>query len=391
LEKNIVIAAIQKALTKHEPMLLDLNRWLYEHPETGENEHLASAKLMAVLADEGFCVTAGIAGLPTAFRAEYSLGGDGLSVGLLAEYDALPDIGHGCGHNIIAASCIGTALALKESLAGSGGQVVVFGTPAEETIGGKIQMTNQGAFWGIDIAMSVHPSHRSAVGGSSLASHPLEITFKGRPAHAAAAPQDGINALDALVEAYMAMRMLRVHMRDDVRMPGIITYGGAVPNIVPEKAVARFSLRAADSDYLETVIEKVKACARGAAMASGATVDFHHYEPLFEAMNNNAVMGSLFAKHLQELGYPVEYLKPTQRGGSTDVGNVSQIVPTIHPSIAIGADQLSAHTREFAEATVSSQGEKALMDAALAMAMTVVDIKAEPALLDEIRDEFGRK
>ena len=374
---KILMADIQEEL-------FDLNQWLYEHPELGGEEFAAQKKITEILSREGFSVKQGVAGLPTSFIAEADLQGAGPVIGFLAEYDALPGIGHACGHNIIAASCIGAAIILKNHLSGQGGKIVVFGTPAEETIGGKIFMADSGVFEGVDIAMSVHPSHRTAVGGSSLASHPLEICFKGKAAHAAASPAEGTNALDALVEMYMAVRMMKNHLRDDVRIPGIITQGGTAPNIVPERAVARFSIRAADSEYLEYVIRRVKQCAEGAAASVGAEVDFQHYEPLFEAMKNNQRLSELFADNLESLGYKPVFLSETHRGGSTDVGNVSQIIPTIHPSIAICEGELAAHTREFAEATISETGEKALVAAALAMAFTVMDIRENAGLMADI-------
>jgi amidohydrolase len=374
---KILMADIQEEL-------FILNHWLYEHPELGGEEFAAQKKITEILSSEGFSVKLGVAGLPTSFIATADLNGEGPAIGFLAEYDALPEIGHACGHNIIAASCVGAAIILKKHLSGQGGKIVVFGTPAEETVGGKIFMAESGVFEGIDIAMSVHPSHRTSVGGSSLASHPLEIHFKGKASHAAASPEDGINALDALVEMYTAVRMLKNHLRDDVRIPGVITQGGTAPNIVPERAVARFSIRAADSEYLEYVIRRVKQSAEGAAASVGAEVDFQHYEPLFEAMKNNQKLSELFANNLESLGYKPDFLPETHRGGSTDVGNVSQITPTIHPAIAICKGELAAHTREFAEATISETAKKALIAAALAMAFTVMDIRENAGLMAEI-------
>ncbi len=371
--------------------LFQLSRWLYDNPELGGKEYGAQERITELLAREGFHVEFGSAGLPTAFKATADLQGDGLAIGFMAEYDALPSIGHACGHNIIAASCVGAAIALKRLLDGKGGRIVIFGTPAEETIGGKIFMVNNGVFDGIDIAMSVHPSHRTTVGGSSLASHPLEVRFKGKAAHAAAAPQEGINALDALVEMYTAVRMMKNHLRDDVRMAGIITMGGSAPNIVPDRAEARFSIRAADSDYLDYVIKRFKQCAEGVAHAVGAEVDFEHYEPLFEAMKNNPALSKVFADNLESLGYKVEFLSDSQRGGSTDVGNVSHVVPTIHPAIAIGHSALNAHTKEFAQATILPEAEAALVAAALAMAYTAVDVRNNVDLMEEIKEVFNKK
>ncbi len=374
-----------------EGELFEINQWLHEHPELGGEEFSAVEKLTGILEAEGFHIQKGSGGLPTAFTATSNLGGEGLAIGFMAEYDALPKIGHGCGHNNMAASSLGAAILLKRLLQGQGGRIIVLGTPAEETIGGKIFMVNEGVFAGIHLAMSVHSANRTTVGGSSLASHPLEIRFSGKAAHAAAAPQEGINALDAMIETYIAIRALKNHLRDDVRIPGIITDGGTAPNIVPDRAVGRFSIRAADSRYLETVIEKVKNCAQGAALATGAEVDFHHYEPLFEAMVNNRVMGDVFSRHLQDLGYDVSQVAENYRGGSTDVGNVSQVVPTIHPSIRIGPEWLQAHTQEFADFSVMDEAKRAIRASVLAMVLTVMDIREDQELYSQIRREFEKK
>jgi len=391
MESQTLKARVGQEISGLRERLVGISDWLYEHPELGNEEQQAVERLTAELTADGFAVETGLAGLPTTFKATFSLGAPGPAIGFLAEYDALPGIGHGCGHNLIAASCLGAAVALTRVLAGTGGTVIVFGTPAEETTGGKIQMTEAGVFGGLDAAMSVHPANRTSVGGSSLASHPLEISFRGKAAHAAAAPQEGINALDALLQTFAAMKALKHHLRDDVRMPGIITRGGAAPNIVPDYAAARFSLRAADRDYLESVIEKVKNCARGAALATGAEASFYHYEPLFDALWNNPVLQEAFRVNLTEMGYTVEVLPPEERGGSTDVGNVSQVVPTIHPDIAIGPADLQSHTQAFAEATKSAAGHRGMLDAAQAMALTAVDIFTRPELRQAIKEEFGRR
>lgn len=370
--------------------LFQLNCWLYDHPELGNQEHQAAAALAAVCEQHGFTVERGIAGLPTAFRATRRGGADRPAIALLAEYDALPGLGHGCGHNVIATSCLGAALALGALGSDFPGTVVLMGCPAEETTGGKIDLVQHGAFAGIDFALSVHPGGRSSVGGSSLASHPLQIEFFGRTAHAAAAPQEGINALQALVQAMNAIWMLKTQLRDDVRLPGIILDGGKAPNVIPDYARARFSVRAADSDYLENeVLPRVRACAEGAALATGATVKMAHYEPLFQDMRNNAAMGMAFKANLEALGHAVAVREPNSRGGSTDVGNVSHVVPTIHPTIAMVAPGVGGHTVAFAETTVTDAGRQALLHAAQAMAMTAVDFALDRNLRAQAEAEFG--
>lgn len=369
--------------------LFALNVWLYEHPELGNEEHQAAAAIGAMCQRYGFRVEHGVAGLPTALRAVKRGGADRPAVALLAEYDALPGIGHGCGHNVIATSCLGAALALASLGADFPGTVVLLGCPAEETTGGKIDLVEHGAFAGIDLALSVHPGAQSSIGGSSLASHPLQMEFFGRTAHAAAAPQEGINALQALVQAMNAIWMLKTQLRDDVRLPGIILDGGRAPNVIPDYARARFSVRAADAAYLENVVlPRVRACAEAAALATGATVKMHHYEPLFRDLRNNMALSLAFKSNLEALGHTVAVRDATSRGGSTDVGNVSHAVPTIHPHIAMVAPGVGGHTVEFARATVTPAGRRALADAAAAMAMTALDFVLDHGLRARVEAEF---
>jgi len=399
------------------PRLTEVARFLKEHPELGHQEYRAQGLLCDILEEAGFAVERGIAGLPTSFRAEYPPRGGGRPrIAFLAEYDALPEIGHGCGHNLIAAISLGAALALRDevhvpSLQGAparedgeepatagadaagrmhrgggagGGSVVVLGTPAEETTGGKIAMCEAGVFDDLDAAMLVHPGSRTSVGGSSLASHPLEIEFFGRAAHAAAAPEEGINALDAMLLTFQAVHALRPRLDPSVRLPGVILDGGTAPNVVPEYTRARFSLRAADARYLEeVVVPAVLNCARGAAQATGCRLEWRFYEPLFLDMRENPVLARVFAAEMRHLGYAVEELPPTVRGGSTDVGNVSHRVPALQPSVAIGDPPPPGHTREFAEATLSEGALRAALAACVALAVTGARLLHDPALVEE--------
>lgn len=379
------------------PRLREVARFLKEHPELGHEEFQAQDLLCSLLAAAGFQVERAVAGLPTSFRAQFPPQGGGPPyIAYLAEYDALPDIGHGCGHNLIAAISLGAALALRDEVAGEsgagapGGTLFLYGTPAEETTGGKIDMCEAGLFDGLDAAMLVHPGRQTAVGGSSLASHPLEIEFFGRPAHAAAAPEQGINALQAMLLAFSAINALQPHLDPTVRLPGIILDGGKAANVVPEYTRARFSLRAAEARYLEeTVVPRVLDCARGAALATGCRVAYRFYEPLFLEMQENPVLARLFAGHMRALGHKVEELPPTRRGGSTDVGNVSHRVPALQPSVAIGDPPPPGHTREFAEATLTEVALQAMVDACTALALTGADLLYDPELVTEVRQAGG--
>ncbi|MBE3599707.1 MAG: M20 family metallopeptidase [Limnochordaceae bacterium] len=339
----------------------------------------------------GFHRGAGVAGLATAFRAAFR-GGAGPTVAFLAEYDALPELGHACGHNLIAASCVGAALVLRDLGPALPGTVVVMGCPAEETSGGKIPLLEAGAFAGVDVAMSVHPGGRNSIGGSSLASHPVELEFFGKASHAAAAPEQGINALQALVLALQAIWALRSQLRDDVRLPGIILDGGKAPNVVPDYARARLSVRAADAAYLEqVVVPRIRAAAEGAALATGASVRVRHYEPLYEELWQNDALSQVFRRHLESLGRSVQQLAPSERAGSTDVGNVSHAIPTIHPTIAVASPDVPAHTREFAEACRTEAGEQGMLDAARAMALTALEWMQDAELREQVRLEHERR
>jgi amidohydrolase len=306
---------------------------------------------------------------------------------LLAEYDALPKIGHGCGHNIIAASAVGAAVASKSIVDRLGGSIVVLGTPGEEVFGGKIDMVKAGAFKEIDVAMMVHPNILNMVIVQALACSSLDVEFFGQPAHAAAQPHRGINALDAMILAFTSINALRQHIKEEARIHGIITDGGEAPNIVPVHSAAAFMIRAADYDYLAELKDKVLNCFEGASVASGARLEYEWRDRAYAPMKNNATLAGLFKQNLESLERRVEAYDPRFGFGSTDMGNVSQVIPSIHPTVAIAPSDVSIHTQEFALAAVSEAGHEGLMDAAKAMSMTVVDI-LQPEMLDGIRQEF---
>jgi amidohydrolase len=365
--------------------LIQLSLNIHDNPELGFKEEKASAWLCAYLEDNGFHVQRGVAGLPTAFRATYGQGRP--RIALLAEYDALPKIGHGCGHNIIGVSAVGAGAASKDIIDQLGGSVVVLGTPGEENLGGKIDMVKAGTFKGIDVAMIVHPDTRNMSTEEALACSSLEVEFFGRPAHAASQPHKGINALDAMILAFTSINSLRQHIRGDARIHGIITDGGEVPNIVPAHSAAVFSVRALDNDYLSELKDRVLNCFTGASVASGARLEYSWADRIYAPMKNNVILAGLFKQNLESLGRQVEAFDAGLGLGSTDMGNVSQVVPSIHPTIAIAPREVLIHTPDFANAAVSETGQQGLIDAAKAMAMTVADI-LQPGMLDKIKEEF---
>ncbi len=378
---------VKHSIDSQRQQLIQLSLNIHDNPELGFKEEKASAWLTSYLEDNGFHVERGIAGLPTAFRAIYGKGSPRIAV--LAEYDALPKIGHACGHNIIGVAAVGAGVASKHIIDHLGGSVVVLGTPGEEGLGGKIDMVRGGAFKEVDAAMIVHPNTRNIPSEEALAASTLEVEFFGRPAHAAGQPHKGINALDALILAFTSINSLRQHIRADARIHGIVTDGGEAPNIVPAHSAAVFLVRALDDDYLAELKERVVNCFTGASLATGARLEYRWRDRTYAPMKSNMTLAGLFRQNLDSLGLEVDAFDPRFGLGSTDMGNVSQVVPSIHPTIAIAPREVLVHTPEFAAATVSEAGQQGLLDAAKAMSMTVADI-LRPGMLDKIKQEFHR-
>ena len=361
---------------------------LFANPEIAFEEFESAALLSGVLEENGFAVERGVAGLETAFVATLRGRADTPRVAFLAEYDALPELGHACGHNLIGTAALGAGLAMKAVLPELEGTIQVIGTPAEERGGGKVILVQGGVFERVDAAMMVHPSGRNMTRRKSLTSHKIGIEFFGRAAHAAAWPDAGINALDAVIQTFNGINALRQHLRDDARIHGIITHGGRVTNIVPDYAAAQFGVRAADVGYAEQIIEKIRACAEGAARATGARLEFETQEAYYANMMPNPKLADLMDANMVALGIEVRLPLPNERMGSSDMGNVSQTVPALHPYIAIGPEDLAGHTVEFREAAGSLAGHEGMIKAAKAMAMTAVDLLAAPANLAEVKRAF---
>lgn len=370
--------------------LLRLSREIHAHPELAFEERRAAALLIAALREAGLAVEPGAYGLETAFSAEFG-SESGPCVALLAEYDALPGIGHACGHNLIAASALGAALALAPLAASLPGRVRVLGTPAEERGGGKELMARQGALDGVDAALMIHPSSVNLVSMPCIAMAEVEVVYHGQAAHAAAMPERGVNALDALVLAYQAIAALRQHIRATERIHGIITDGGQAPNVVPERAAGRFYVRAANAEDLAPLKLRVEACLRAGAAATGSTpeirwdpvdyLDIHFNEPLASAFRSNA-------EQLGRVFFPYDKL-PASIQGSTDMGNVSQRVPSIHPMLAAAPLHCTIHNAEFAKWAASELGDAAAIDGAKALAMTALDFLYDEELRRSAREAFG--
>lgn len=371
--------------------LVQVSKTIHSNPELGLQEYKSSELLAAELEKNGFVVERKVAGMDTAFKATFKGKQDGPTIALLAEYDALPEIGHACGHNLIATIALGAGLALSKVMPKLNGSVVVLGTPDEEGSGGKVTMIESGIFKDVDAAMIVHPSNRTQVVADELAISSVEIKFKGKAVHASSTPEKGINALDAVIQTFNGINALRQHVRSDVRIHGIITDGGKRPNIVPEAAAASFYVRAADRRYKDKILRRVKKCAQGAAAATGAKLEFIVRPRTLDDMKNNMTMAKLFEKNLRVLGEKVQAPDPKAGKGSTDMGNVSYAVPSIHPSIAIGPKKLAGHSREFAEASISERGYEAMLVAAKATALTSVDLFSDEALMNKVKREFAKR
>ncbi|HAQ07586.1 MAG TPA: amidohydrolase [Bacillus bacterium] len=390
---NELKEVISENVELNKDLYLSTSHEIHARPEIGNEEFFASERLISILKNEGFEVEKAVAGHETSFVARKKSNKPGPSIAFLAEYDALPGIGHASGHNIIGTTSVAAAIALSKVLDETGGEAVVFGTPAEE--GGpngsaKGSFVKYGLVKGIDAALMLHPSGQTRLTSSSLAADPLDFEYIGKPAHAAASPHEGINALDAIIQLFNGINALRQQLTDDVRIHGIITHGGDAPNIIPEYAKARFFIRASTRTRLNEVTRRVKAVAEGAAIATGAKLNIIAFQNEVDHLLVNERYNEVFKTVIEELG---EIVAKGERAGigSTDAGNISQVVPTIHPYIKIGPDNLVAHTVPFREAAASVQGDEALLKGAKALALTAFYLITDDALLDEIKAEFQLK
>lgn len=387
------------AVDRHAGRLVEVSDRIHAHPEIGHQEVQAAQWLTALLREAGAQVEMGTAGMATAFTAELrgrsGSPGQRPRIAILAEYDALPNLGHGCGHNLIGTSAVGAGLALTEVMHDLDGSVWVLGTPAEESAapnaGGKVHMVNAGVFDEVDAAIMFHPaSETSMTTDRSLAARGFEFLFHGRAAHAAGSPEDGVNALDAVVLLYNAISMLRQQVRSDVRIHGIIQSGGAAANIIPDYAAIRYRTRAEDSEYLSTIVERVLACARGAAEATGCRLEWREYMPAYENTVPNRVLLDVMIANMRSLGLEVGTRRRRRGRGSTDFGNVTRRTPGAEARIAItNRPDVPGHSIGFRDAAGSNKGREVLVQAAKALAMTAVDLLVNPEVLQRAKAAFA--
>lgn len=387
---------LEQSIDQHRDDYIAIAKDIHAHPETGNNEYYANGLLTTLLQKHGFTVTSNVAGHETAFYAVKESGRPGPTIAFLAEYDALIDIGHACGHNIIGVTSIAAAVALSETLDKTGGKVVVLGTPAEE--GGlrgkggpngnvKARFVEHGYLEDVDAALMVHPAGKTRLSGPSLANNHLYFHFYGKPSHAGSSPHKGVNALDALVLLYNGISVLRQQLPDGVRVHGIITNGGQAPNVIPEYASAHYYIRARTREQVIALEPRLRAIADGVALATGTTVKIEHQVGPRD-FNINHTLNSVLLEEFTAAGEQVE-LREKEGLGSTDAGDISHAVPTAHPYIKIGPDDLIGHTVPFREAANSPEGYAALVTGARVLARTGLRLLTDAALLQKTKDEFA--
>ena len=402
-QKQELAANSNSAIEYSRQALFNLSRDIHSHPELNYQEYYSSNALAGFLESRGIPVERGIGGLDTAFRASIPGGaGEGPTIAVLAEYDALPEIGHGCGHNLIAMAAMGAALGLQANAPDLPGRAVIIGTPAEEGGGGKIRLLKAGVFDGVDATLSSHPSSNRTIipeaaplGESwSLAMVGYRYMYHGRAAHAAAAPEAGINALNAVIHLFTGIDALRQHLRDDVRIHGVVTDGGMAPNVVPEFAAANFMLRCRDRRYLsEELVGKVRQVAEGAASMTGARLELQEFYPFYENVQPNVTLARAFGSNAQGLGLQLD--EPVAgrpgSGASTDFGNVSQVMPAFELRYAVSEEPVASHTREMRETAVTELALTNALVVSKALSLTAADLLHDATLLEAAKAEYTER
>ncbi len=381
----------ENSVVRRRGDLLELSHSIHAEPEVAFEEHRSAAKTRALVAERGFEITDAPGGLATAFRA--SFGSGPLVVGLCAEYDALPEIGHACGHNIIAAAAVGAALALADVADELGLTVVLLGTPAEEAGGGKVLLLKAGAFDGIAATVMVHPGSVDIAAARSLALSEVAVRYHGRESHAAVAPYLGINAGDAVTVAQVAIGLLRQQLAPGQMVHGIVTDGGSAPNVIPARAALRYTMRAAESTSLRELEDRVGDCFLAGALATGCDYEVSETEPSYQELVPDAWLTDVFRAEMQRLGrtpVPAE-LEAALPLGSTDMGNITHVMPGIHPIVGMDAGGAFLHQPAFAAATVSPSGDTAVTDGAIMLARTVVRLAQTPEQRDRVVELAERR
>lgn len=375
--------------------LISVSHEIHDHPEVRFEEQRASDLLSELLEKHGFSVEKGVAGMPTAFRADFRLGTGGPKLAVFSEYDALPGIGHACGHNIIASAGVGAAIVAAKVLGAMpdiNATIVCFGSPGEEGGGGKVLLINAGELNGVDTAIMIHPAGEDAIYKPNLGRLSLEVEFSGRASHAASAPDQGLNALDASTLFLVAIGLLRQQLRSNSRVHAIVLEGGDAVNVIPERSRVRIFVRSPDPIYLEERLRNaVTDCANGAALATGCTAEIYETAPAYQPVNSNPVITELCYQAFLSFGRtplsPQEVVPAGETAGSTDMGNVSRVLPAIHPYIEI-APYVAGHTREFEKAAADEGGDEAVVDGASILAFVLISQAQDPMLVKKAKQEF---
>ncbi|WNG94080.1 M20 family metallopeptidase [Mycobacterium sp. ITM-2016-00318] len=376
--------SVEDAVNRRSGDLIELSHAIHAEPELAFAEHKSCAKAQALVAEYGFDITAAPAGLDTAFRAEFGSGP--LVIGICAEYDALPELGHACGHNIIAASAVGAALALADVADDLGLKIVLLGTPAEEAGGGKVLLLNAGTFDDIAATVMIHPGPIDIARARSLALSQVEVTYRGMAAHAAVAPYLGVNAADATTLAQTAIGLLRQQFAPGQMAHGIVTDGGQAANVIPARAVLQYIMRATDATSLRHLEDKMADCFLAGAIATGCDYEVEETEPPYDELAPDRWLADVFRGEMVRLGRaPIgEEIEAAVPLGSTDMGNITQVMPGIHPVIGVEADGASVHQPGFAAAAASPSGDKAVVEGAVMLARTVVALAEMPTERDRV-------
>ena len=376
--------AARTRLDEARDTLLDLSHRIHANPELGFKEEKAARWLSEALAKAGFEVERGACGLPTAFVAR--AGNGPLHIAICAEYDCLPGIGHACGHNIIAAAGVGAGIAAAKVADEIGLTVSVIGTPAEEGGGGKIILLEGGAFNGVHASMMVHPAPLDVAEPPVIAVSHFDVHYTGKEAHASSYPEQGINAADAITVAQTAIGLLRQHIRPSDRIHGIVTKGGEAPNIVPAHTTAKYYVRAKTLDQLQEIRAKVDRCFEAGAIATGCTLEIVEVEKPYAEMRHDSEIAALYQRNAEALGRKFRNVGSAAErfAGSTDMGNISLAMPAIHPMIGINSWPAANHQPEFTEHCATPVADKAVLDGALALAWTAIDLAADGALRDRL-------
>lgn len=379
---------IFETISRLSPQLKETSLFIGRNPELGHEEFQATDTLTALLTRLGFDVERGILDIPTSFIARYTAPKAGPVIAFLAEYDALPEIGHACGHHLICTMSIAAAAGLKAVIDDTGGEIRVYGTPAEETKGAKVPMSQAGLFDDVDAALMAHPYHTYEHSGASLAMDAVQFEFFGKAAHAAANPSEGINALDAVLQLFNSVNALRQQLESHVRIHGIIKEGGTAANIIPDYAVAQFYIRSANRPYTDETVEKVLRCAEGAALQTGAKLKITNYEFSYDELVTNPVLSETYTRNLTALGIDPGIIETGKDHGSLDLGNVSRRCPAIHPYVKVIDEKHLLHTVEFRDRALEDRALEGMLFGAKVLAATAYDVLTVPGLAERVRGSF---